>query len=105
MIKIDCCTDHSMNEGPTLFSLMHRSYTVKEIIDRWYGAGVVYFKILANDGNIYLLKHDERQDGWDLVFYQNPEKLKALPPLAPTRKSMSNSPYRGFDSKTTFTLN
>lgn len=105
MMKIACCTDYNMNESPTIFSLMNRSYKVEEVIDRWYGAGVVYFKLRANDGNIYLLKHDERQDWWDLVFYQNPEKLKELPPLPPTRKSTTRSSYRGIDSKTPFTLN
>lgn len=105
MMKIDCCADHSMNEGPTLFSLMNRSYTVEEIIDRWYGAGVVYFKILANDGNIYLLKHDERQDWWDLVFYQNPEKLKVLPPLPPNTKPRLRSSYQRIDSGTPRVLN
>lgn len=105
MMKIHCCAGCSVNEGPSLFSLMNRSYQVKEVIDRWYGPGVVYFKLLANDGNIYLLKHDEQQDWWDLVFYQNPEKLKVLQALPPTAKPMSRISYQGMETKTAVKLN
>ena len=41
-------------------------------MDRWYGDGEVYFKVEADDNNIYLLKYEEGQGCWDLVFYQNP---------------------------------
>lgn len=54
------------------FSLMGHSYRVKEIIDTWYSEAAVYFKIKADDDNLYLLKYDENQDQWDLVFFQNP---------------------------------
>ena len=47
------------------------------MVDRWYGEAAVYFKVEADDNNIYLLKYDEGQDCWDLIFYQNPLKVEA----------------------------
>ena len=41
----------------------------------------MYFKIKADDNNIYLLKYDERKDYWEWVFYKNPKMLDALPDL------------------------
>ncbi|MEC7641868.1 MAG: hypothetical protein VYC17_06915 [Nitrospinota bacterium] len=80
MIKVKCYSGIKVNERPVSFSLYHHAYQVCEIIDRWYGKNSVHFKVKADDGNIYLLKYDEWQDKWDLVFYQNPRKLKILLP-------------------------
>jgi hypothetical protein len=40
---------------------------VTRIIDRWYGVDHDYFKALADDGRIYLLKWDRTADLWFLV--------------------------------------
>ena len=79
MLKVECYTSSKLNERPVAFSLSNCRYKVEEIIDRWYGEGSRYFKIKANDENIYLLKYDERMDRWEWVFYQNPKMLNALP--------------------------
>ena len=83
MVKVQCYSGYKVNEKPVSFSLRHSTYQVKEILDRWYGENSVYFKIKADDENIYLLKYDEWHDEWDLVFYQNPSKLSILVPQDP----------------------
>ena len=79
MLKVECYSASKLNERPVAFSLSNSRYKVEEIIDRWYGEGSRYFKIKADDDNIYLLKYDERKDRWEWVFYQNPKMLGALP--------------------------
>ena len=39
---------------------------VEEIIDRWYGPNNSFFKILANDSKVYLIKYDQDEDQWTL---------------------------------------
>ena len=78
MLKVECYTSSKLNERPVAFSLSNSRYKIEEIIDRWYGDGSRYFKIKADDDNIYLLKYDERMDCWEWVFYQNPKMLDAL---------------------------
>ena len=56
MIKVECYSGHKVNERPIAFSLSHSRFNVKEIIYRWYGENSVYFKVKADDENIYLLK-------------------------------------------------
>lgn len=80
MITVECCLEKNSNGRPAAFSLMGHPYKVKEIIDSWHAKVAVYFKIKAEDDNIYLLKFDERQAKWDLVFFQNPKKLDILLP-------------------------
>lgn len=79
MLKVECFSGYKLNERPIAFSLMDRRYEVRDIIDRWYGEGSSYFKVRADDENIYLLKYDEWRDHWDLVLYQNPKKLEGVP--------------------------
>ncbi len=105
MLTVACYSGYRVNERPVAFTLSDKPFKVEEIIDRWYGKEEVYFKIRANDQNIYLLKYDAYQDCWDLVFYQNPGKLKVLslahqrglPPALPVQ--------RGTGSKPPFVLN
>ena len=79
MLKVECYSSSKLNERPVAFSLSNSRYKVEEIIDRWYGEGSRYFKIKADDDNIYLLKYDELKDRWEWVFYQNPKMLGVLP--------------------------
>ena len=78
MLKVEYKTSSKLSGRPVAFFLSNSRYKVEEIIDRWYGKGSRYFKIKANDDNIYLLKYDERKDFWEWVFYQNPKMLNAL---------------------------
>ena len=95
MLKVDCYSGYKRNEKPVAFSLIGCHYEVKEVIDRWYGEGSSYFKVKADDDNIYLLKYDEWKDHWDLVFYQNPEKVEAL---LPPGKGLNMIPRLSSDS-------
>ena len=79
MLKIEFCTGSQSQQNPVAFILRDSRYKVEEIIDRWYGKGASYFKIKADDENIYLLKFDKRSSHWEWVFYQNPKKTNALP--------------------------
>ena len=79
MLKVECYTGSQSQQNPVAFILRDSRYKVEEIIDRWYGEGSRFFKIKADDDNIYLLKYDERKDRWEWVFYQNPKMLNALP--------------------------
>ena len=72
MIKVEFCSKLQTKERPIAFHVCDRRYRIKEIVDRWYGVGEVFFKVEADDNNIYLLKYEEGQDCWDLIFYQNP---------------------------------
>ena len=78
MIKVEFCSGYQIKERPVAFQFCDRQYKVKEVVDRWYGEGEVYFKVEADDNNIYLLKYEEGQGCWDLIFYQNPLKVEAV---------------------------
>ena len=78
MIIVEFCPELQTKERPVAFHVCDRRYRIKEVVDRWYGDGEIYFKVKADDNNIYLLKYEEGQGCWDLVFFQNPALIGAL---------------------------
>jgi len=105
MIEVQCYSGSKANERPISFSLHHHAYRVCEIIDRWYGEKSVHFKVKADDGNIYLLKYDGWQDRWDLIFYQNPQKLKVLLPQSPEFSVNAPARHGRLDADPSIALN
>lgn len=65
-IRVYAYSGYKANERPTAFVLDDRRYEVTCTIDRWYGVDHDHFKVLADDGNVYLLKWHRAQDLWFL---------------------------------------
>jgi hypothetical protein len=46
-------------------------YFVEEVLDQWYGPDDTYFKVRADDGNLYILRRETKLDGaWRLESYR-----------------------------------
>jgi hypothetical protein len=65
-IRVECYAGYKSDERPLRFAIRDRSFDVREIDDQWYSPGATYFRVVADDGNFYLLRHDERQNTWTL---------------------------------------
>jgi len=69
-IKVDCYAGYKANQRPVTFSLGKKKMKVTDILDQWYGPDHTYFKVLAEDANIYILRYREANDQWDVVFFE-----------------------------------
>jgi hypothetical protein len=56
-LHVDSYSGRKADERPVRFRLGEREYLVQEVLDQWYGPDEVFFKILASDGNIYILRN------------------------------------------------
>jgi len=65
-IRVQCYAGHRANERPLCFVLSGRPFEVRELDGRWYSPGASYFRVLADDGNFYVLRLDEAQGIWTL---------------------------------------
>lgn len=72
-IHVECYSGHRAEERPLSFSTGERTYIVVRLDDRWYSPGATYFRVLADDGNIYVLRHDESADTWSLNAFRSPK--------------------------------
>jgi hypothetical protein len=70
VVRVECYAGHRADERPLRFFLDERKYEITAIDDQWYSPGVAWFRVLADDGNAYVLKHDEGQDSWALEAYR-----------------------------------
>lgn len=66
-IEVKGYSGYKANERPLSFVLGERKFQVKRIVARWFGQDHDYFKVLADDGGIYLLKWHRNRDRWSLA--------------------------------------
>jgi hypothetical protein len=65
------------DERPLRFRLDELEYVVEDVLDQWYGPDKAFYKVRADDGNLYILSRQTSVPGglWDLVsFRQLPEQ-------------------------------
>ena len=70
MLKVECYAGYKGNQYPVRFFLQERILEVREIEDQWYSPSERYFKVLAEDGNLYILCHHEDNDSWSLAAFR-----------------------------------
>ncbi len=68
-LKVECYAGHRGEEEPRVFFLDERRVAVIAVVDRWLSPNYRYFKVQADDGGIYILRHDEPADQWDLASF------------------------------------
>ena len=76
-LEVECYSGFKADERPVRFRLDERHYLVEEIVDQWYGTQDVFYKVRADDGNLYILRRETstREGAWHLVsFRQMPEE-------------------------------
>jgi hypothetical protein len=55
-IEVACYSGYKGDERPVRFRLGGQDYVVEQVLDQWYGPQDVFFKVQANDGNVYILR-------------------------------------------------
>jgi hypothetical protein len=73
-LQVECYSGHRADERPLRFAFAAKpgapKYEVKAVLDQWYGVGYQCFKVLADDGNIYILRHQQSADCWRLDSFR-----------------------------------
>ena len=69
-IRVECYSGHRADERPLRFFVGDRVYTVERLDDKWYSPGATYFRVLADDGNTYVLRHGETDDTWTMEAFR-----------------------------------
>lgn len=68
-VSVDCHSGFKADERPVRFRFGTTTYRVEEVVDQWYEPESTFFKVLADDGNLYILRHDNAA-GWTLVAFR-----------------------------------
>jgi hypothetical protein len=66
IIQVQCYAGRKADERPVRFRLGEHDYMIEEILDQWYGPDETFYKVRADDGNLYILRHHNVADEWRL---------------------------------------
>jgi hypothetical protein len=69
-ICVHCYSGYRADQRPSRFITRDREYLVEELDDQWYSPDATYFRVRADDGNYYVLRHNEAQHSWTLDGYR-----------------------------------
>ena len=69
-VRVQCYSGRKGDERPIRFELNGREYLVEEVVDQWYGPSDTFFKVRADDGGLYILRHNPKSDVWSLESYR-----------------------------------
>lgn len=71
-LEVTTYSGHCADERPVSFRLDSKDYAVKEVLDRWYEPDAVFYKLRADDGNLYILRQQtSTPEGiWELISFR-----------------------------------
>jgi hypothetical protein len=69
-LQVRCYAGRKADERPVWFQLGEREHVVDDILDQWYGPNETFYKVRADDGNLYILKHTTAADEWTLESFR-----------------------------------
>jgi len=70
-IRVECYAGYRDEETPRRFFMGDKTVEIEEVIDRWLAPEHRYFKVRGNDNDIYILRHDESAQKWELILFQS----------------------------------
>ncbi|HUI57737.1 MAG TPA: hypothetical protein VLY04_22320 [Bryobacteraceae bacterium] len=72
IVRVQCYSGFKADERPLRFQLGELWLAVEDIVDRWYDPDAIYFRVRADDGCVYILRHAETDDTWTLESFRRP---------------------------------
>jgi hypothetical protein len=85
-IRVECYAGYRGEQEPTAFWLGERRLAVRAIVDRWFAPESRWFRVDADDGNLYVLRHDDEKGEWELAAFTRPGDAGAPGPATRERK-------------------
>jgi len=70
VVRVECYSGYKADERPVRLRLKTGVKEITAIEDRWYSAGATYFRVVLEDGDRYVLRHEEAQDVWSLSAFR-----------------------------------
>lgn len=70
LVRVECYSGQRADERPVRIVFETQTLEIAEMEDRWYSPGATYFRVLAEDGDRYVLRHDDAQDVWSLTAFR-----------------------------------
>jgi hypothetical protein len=70
IVGVECYAGYRGEQTPRTLILGGRRVAVVEVVDAWLAPDYRYFKLRGDDGNTYIVRHDERSSSWELTMFR-----------------------------------
>ena len=70
VVRVECYAGYKAEERPMRIVFEAQTLEIAQVEDRWYSPGATYFRVLADNGDRYVLRHDDAQGVWSLTAYR-----------------------------------
>jgi hypothetical protein len=64
IVRVQCYAGRKADERPVRFRIGELDHMVEDVIEQWYGPDETFYRVRADDGNVYLLRHNTSADIW-----------------------------------------
>lgn len=68
-IRVECYAGYRGEQEPVAFWLGERRLAVRAIVDRWFAPAQRWFRVEADDGDVYVLRYDEPSGAWEIAAF------------------------------------
>jgi hypothetical protein len=69
VLQVECYAGHRGEETPRALVIGGRRITVVQVLDRWLAPDYRYFKLLGDDGDVYIVRYDALANTWELTMF------------------------------------
>jgi hypothetical protein len=69
-IAVECYAGYRGEQTPRAVVLGDRRIPVAEVLDQWLAPDHRYFKLRAEDGDVYIVRQDVESDTWTLTMFE-----------------------------------
>ena len=75
-LSVECYSGRKADERPVRFRIDEKQYEVAAVLDQWYDPEHIFYKVRADDGNLYILRQRTSipEGTWDLVSFRRADK-------------------------------
>ena len=78
-MHVECYAGYRADQRPIRFTLRGHVFEITEVEDQWYSPGAIYFRVHTQDGDYFVLRHDEGQDVWSVDAFRSARERRPLP--------------------------
>jgi hypothetical protein len=66
-LRVESSAGPSGEPEPSVVWFGARRVGVRAVVDRWFGPATRWFRIDGDDGQLYVVRHDETSGAWELA--------------------------------------
>jgi len=69
-IGVECYAGYKGEQTPRAIALGDRRINVVDVIDQWLAPDHRYFRVLGDDGDVYIVRQDVASGDWTLTMFR-----------------------------------